>query len=347
MVLLSRQVLASLALALVALVASPALLGGCKPELDQRASRVDGPRILAVRAEPAEAEPRDAIELSALVVDPTGEVATPSWAFCTARKPLAELGPVSPACYGHGDPSFIPLGAGQTAAGTIPNSACRDFGPEVPQAKPGEPYGRPVDPDPTGGYYLPVSVFVGSEVAVATARLACGVAGAPSEDVAAFRQRYHANANPAIARITVDGAAVADGASVTVPAGSHTAVRVEWPACPVVDACGDGVCGPDESKQSCADDCATPKGCGGAERYLFFDADARTLVVRREAMRVSWFATGGLFDRDRTGRTDSELDATSDDGWQAPSEPGSFRVWVVVRDDRGGAAWQGFTFEVR
>jgi hypothetical protein len=85
----------------------------------------------------------------------------------------------------------------------------------------------------------------------------------------------------------------------------------------------------------------------GAERYVFFDAEARKLVVRRESMRVSWFASAGAFARDRTGRASDDAEPSSDNDWDAPAEATIVRGWVVLRDDRGGAAWQGFVIDVR
>jgi len=61
-------------------------------------------------------------------------------------------------------------------------------------------------------------------------------------------------------------------------------------------------------------------------------------------MRVSWFATGGSFDVDHTGRLESEFaQTTSDDTWTAPKDPGPVFMWVVLRDDRGGVDWQEFS----
>jgi hypothetical protein len=331
----------------------PLVVFGCKPDLDQRATVIGSTRVLAVREDPAEVEPSGDVSFTALVVGADGvAIGAPAatWAFCTARKPLAELGPVSPVCYQGGGPeSFVGLGAGAVVKGSMPATACRDFGPEVPQAKPGEPYGRPVDPDPTGGYYQPVSVFLGSDVSVDQARVACGVAGASSEDVVTFRQRYHPNENPRIAAVSVDGAPAQEDTPVRVAPGAHVSVSVEWPACPDADACGDGVCGADETRASCTNDCsgAAPKGCDGAERYLWFDPSARALVVRREQMRVSWFSAGGLFDRDRTGRDEDDHATTSDNTWVAPESPGLVHAWMVLRDARGGVVWRALVFDVR
>jgi hypothetical protein len=340
----------SFALAVVVLASS-----GCKPDLDQRASEISSTRVLAVRSEPAEVEPRDAVSFTALVVDSSGraDVAPiPSWAFCGARKPLAELGPVSTMCYSRSAAdTFVSLGAGARVTGAMPPSACRDFGPEVPTAKPGEPYGRPVDPDPTGGYYQPLTLFVGGpdgQIAVDTSRIACGVAGASSDDVIAFRQRYHVNENPRLGVVSIAGEVVtAEGAPVVVARAARVKLHVGWPTCPAVDVCGDGICGPDEARVDCPSDCGKPAGCMGAERYVFFDAEARKLVVRRESMRVSWFASAGAFARDRTGRASDDAEPSSDNDWDAPAEATIVRGWVVLRDDRGGAAWQGFVIDVR
>lgn len=76
-----------------------------------------------------------------------------------------------------------------------------------------------------------------------------------------------------------------------------------------------------------------------AESYLFFDTLAQELVVRREAMRVSWFATGGVLPVDATLVTEDEAGAinTVSTTWRTPG-PGTAHVWVVLRDSRGGIA---------
>lgn len=341
--------------ALVVFVVAAA--SGCRPELDRRPSELGAPiRVLAVRAEPAEGEPRDEVTFRALVVDEAGNelssVAT-DWAFCTARKPLAELGPVSRACYTRNTrpgTDFVSIGQGLSAKGTLPTDACRNFGPEVPTAKPGEPYGRPVDADPTGGYYQPVTFVAGGGaddvVSVETTRISCGVSGASSDDVVGYRQRYHANENPEVASILVDGTPASD-APLAVDRGQRLHLRVTWAECPDVDVCGDGVCGPDETRSSCVADCGKPQGCRGAERYVAYDAEARALTVRREAMRASWFASAGSFDFDRSGTEGADLTSFTENDWTAPGTPGPVRLWVVLRDERGGTGFRGLSIDVR
>lgn len=82
------------------------------------------------------------------------------------------------------------------------------------------------------------------------------------------------------------------------------------------------------------------------ETYLYYDQLAQVLVERREAMRVSWFATGGSIDVDATAVGEDEQ-ATSDSAtWHAPAA-GPASIWFVLRDSRGGIAVQHARIDVR
>jgi len=306
------------------------LAAACKPDLDDRLSLVDEPRVLAIRAEPAEARPGTEVTYTALVGQGLGADGLPalSWSYCTARKPLAELGPVSTACLG-GDPdALLPIGNGATAQAALPKDACRSFGPEVPAPKQGEPAGRPVDPDETGGFFQPVILRKGGDISLGRARIACGVAGVTPELLAEFQQRYASNTNPALTEVValVGGAEIPlepgdPGAGANrIPAGASVRLRASWPGC-------DGV------------------PCAGSEPYVVFEPQARALVERTEAIRVAWFATDGAFDEDRTG-VEAGGGLSSDNGWMAPEVAGPVRLWVVIRDDRGGAGWLDFVLDV-
>jgi hypothetical protein len=329
----------------------------CRPDLNVTVSIVTGPQVLGVRSDPAEVAPKGAVTLTALVADAQGPISSApiQWAFCNARKPLAELGPVNALCVQSSGDWFSTIGVGVQAKGTIPSVACRQFGPEVPVPQANQPAGRPVDPDPTGGYYQPVRLLLptsaGDLVAIAEPRLSCGVAGAAPAQAVDFSARYRANENPKIQALAAIGGAVLtsddQGAPNPVNSGEKLALRVSWASCPVVDACGDGVCGPDEAVASCPTDCTMPKGCSGAERYVNFDLASRTLVDRREGIHVAWFATAGSFDLDRTGRDGSDSTASSDNAWKAPVQAGPVHLWVVLHDDRGGAGWAGYALDVR
>jgi hypothetical protein len=300
----------------LALAGTAALLAlACAPTLDQTISIISKPTVLAVRSDPPEAAvapPDDVVTMTALYVDGNGAITSApiDWAFCTARNPLANLGPVNPECLQASGSWFVPVGVGLQATGTIPANACRQFGPDVPQPMPGQPQGRPVDPDSTGGYYQPIRVLApgttGPSTTIGDTRLSCGLANAVGNVSVVFAERYHVNTNTAVTSLSVSGGASAgssvlstdvNGATNPVQAGTHIALSAAWAACPTVDVCGDGFCGPDETAQSCPSDCMTPKGCTGAERYAGFDLETQTVVDQREAIAVAWFATGGAFDR--------------------------------------------------
>jgi hypothetical protein len=320
---------------------------GCVPHLPGDPSLVVEERLLAVRADPAEVAPGGTVMLTALDADASGPVPGTSlaWAACLSRLPLAEPGPIARACV-LGDAAA--LGAttmGPSATVTISPDACRLFGPDPPPAQAGQPAGRPVDPDSTGGYVQPVRVALeDGTVAFASVRLTCGVAGATRDQSAEMRRRYHVNTHPVLSSVVAvhdDGSfqELAPGVPLHVTTGETIVLRVSWPECPTVDTCGDTVCGADEDRTSCAMDCAMPVGCAGAERYVRFDRATNAVVVERESLRVSWLATLGHFDEPRTGRAGSDLATTTEGTWRAPDAAASGALFVVLRDDREGVTW--------
>lgn len=327
-----------------------AAVSGCVPEFDDDTSRVTAARVLAIRADPAEV--RDRVDktalVTALVAEPEGsETPDVFWSLCIDRKPLSELGPVSPRCIESPEPGpeiAEPLGTGLSVEATLPETACQLFGPQRPDPKPGEPSGRPVDPDPTGGYYQPVTAWLGSTAVLGAVRLGCTL-----RDVE-FNRRYRPNENPALAAfdaVRADGSVVTfDGETpVTLAPSERVKLRASWVECPAADVCGDGICGPDEDQTSCmdsGDDCAIPHGCTGAERYVYFDALSQSVTERKESLTVAWYATDGTFDDPRTGagaNVGDDGSPGSSNGYVAPGG-GTVRIWAIVRDDRGGTAWQ-------
>jgi hypothetical protein len=325
----------------IAIAITTAFLAGCTPELDDRGFQIAGPRLLAIAATPAEAEPGTAVTFRALHVDAQGERSAGdlAWAFCTARKPLTEQGTVSPECVNESGPDLAALGSGLAITGALPDDGCRLFGPDRPAPMAGEPVGRAVDPDPSGGFYQPVRLRVSDGGSVSTvigaARLACGISGAAPEQSIDFVQRYRPNENPAIASlaivrsgssttITPDLPGADAGASVT--RGETVTLRAAWSACPT---------GP------------TPTSCTGSEQYVWFDPEARVIALRREAIRVSWFTTAGALATDSSGRSEDEAaQVDTDTTWTAPDAAGEARIWLVVRDDRGGVGWQSYRVKV-
>lgn len=296
--------------------------------------------MLAVSATPAEAAPGAGVSYAALVVDEHGERPDVGfdWAYCNLQKPLSELGDIASGCFTYGTDFLVELGQGPAASGKLPFQACSLFGPDVPPAQPMMPPGRPADPDPTGGYYQPVRIIFQADgdlvLGAGESRIVCGLPGATSDALAKFKMEYTPNENPVLAGVSaavggVETPLVADDGKspgLAVKAGAKITLRASWPACPATGM-GSGSC--------------------GAEPYAFYDPEMQTVTMRREAMTVSWFATAGSFDSDRTGRDEDDVTTTSDDAWTAPATatPGVL-VWVVLRDARGGVTWKRFRIDV-
>lgn len=293
-------------------ISSLLLCAGCTQSFDERPFLISGARVLAVRSEPADAKPSERVTLDALVVDPSGPapVSSTRWAFCMKNRALADNNPVDVSCLQ--DAEFIrPVpddGADPIATGAlIPADSCLVFGSETPPPQPGEPPVRPVDPDVTGGYYQPVRLNVSAPEASAfgRVRVQCALALAPSDVVQSFRDRYVANSNP-----TLGGFALADGAA-QVRAGATVTLVASYDA-------------------------------AVAERYVLFDAQARNLTERTEALEVAWYATAGLLATDISRASGSDVRTQ----WTAPPQPGTAHLWAVIRDERGGIGWRALTLEV-
>ena len=167
---------------------------------------------------------------------------------------------------------------------------------------------RPRDADATGGYYQPVRVdpiATGSDLGFGFSRITCNLPNAPGDIAQAYRIGYAANRNPT-ATLSVAPAAITAGATVTVTAS--------WPA-------------------------------GAAEDFLYYDPQSQTLVPRREAIRVSWFATGGALAVDASAVAERSLATRVSTVWQAPGA-GPAWLWIVLRDSRGGIATQTLAMTV-
>jgi hypothetical protein len=325
----------------------------CKPEFAERSSLVRSVRVLAIKSEPAEEQPRamsPTMQYTALVVDPIGprDDVSLDWAFCTEPKPVNELNDVSQACFTREASFILPLtSTGSAASGPLPGTGCRQFGPNPPELE-GGVLGRPADPDSTGGYYQPVRVLSkgGDGVeAVGQTRLRCDVAGASPEIAREYSFRYRNNANPAIDELVAVQATeqtlVPDGPGVVpleVAAGAGVHLRLAWSMCDANVPCPPGA----------TDQCDEPGPCTGAESYVLYDLANRRLVVQRESMRVSWFATAGSFANDTTGRgVDEYLLLSTENDWTAPVDTTEAVLWAVLRDSRGGVSWNRYRVTVR
>ncbi|MEO7730834.1 MAG: hypothetical protein ABIY55_07685 [Kofleriaceae bacterium] len=82
-----------------------------------------------------------------------------------------------------------------------------------------------------------------------------------------------------------------------------------------------------------------------AEPYLFYDPASQTLIARREAMRLSWFATGGTLAVDASAVPETDAATSVSTTWHTPAA-GPAHLWLVLRDSRGGIATQAVAVEV-
>ena len=283
----------------------------CAPPLGPDDSIVTSTRILAVRAEPAEAVPGTRVTFTSLIVGPGGTVASAPvvWSFCTAPTSLTEDNVVSSACLGSS--SLVPAGQGAATTAAPPGNGCSVFGPDTPSSGL-----RPHDPDVTGGYYQPLRAdLAGADTAFALARIRCDLAGAAFAAASAFAAAYQPNHNPQLLALTatLDGAPVA---LTAIPTGKRVVLEAGWPA-------------------------------AAAETFAYFDPATQAVTSQRESMQVAWHATGGALDTASTGRASTDLATTTDDGWDAPGTAGVIHLWVVLRDSRGGVDFAEYDLTVR
>ncbi|HEY0482400.1 MAG TPA: hypothetical protein VGD37_32995 [Kofleriaceae bacterium] len=306
-----------------------AALAACKPELGDPASLITEPRILAVRSEPAEIAPDHAVTYRALVAAPDGTGGGPpdvDWSFCTEPAPLSSNNVVNDACL---QVAAMLADRGLEIQATIPIDACSVFGPTPPAPLPGKPPLRPHDADVTGGYYQPIRAraeLAGDALTpgIGLTRITCDLANAPIDVAVEFRARYRANRNPTLVGVTALAAAAAPNAGAAdLGAGDVPAVLAPRTAVSL--------------RASWTED--------SAESFPVFDPQSRTLVDHREAIRVSWFVSAGELASDRTGRSEAETESFADDVWTTP-DAGPARLWIVLRDSRGGVAFAGYTVAI-
>jgi hypothetical protein len=198
------------------------------------------------------------------------------------------------------------------------------FGPIAPPVATGQPAIRPRDPDSTGGYYLPVRVkfpdlATGSLTGFAFERISCNLANAATDLVAEYDKRYQPNNDPGIATTDVSRA---DGSSFNLDSGSPTIA-------------------PGESvvfQATFAD--------GSAETFPVLNPTGDALVDQTEDLYMSWFATSGSFEHDRTGVAGTQTATSTSNAWRAPGTAMPVYLWLVLRDSRGGTAFRSYSIQV-
>lgn len=295
---------------------------GCKPEVGQAPSLITDYALLAVKGDPAEAKPGEDVVFSFLLASPAGTVtdATAGWDVCETPKPPAENNSVASAC----NPPQPGATTGQTFSAPVLSKACMLFGPIAPPVATGQPAIRPRDPDSTGGYYLPVRVkfpdlATGSLTGFAFERISCNLANAATDIVDQYTKRYVPNKHPGIAATDVSRA---DGSSFNLDASPQSIA-------------------PGESvvfQATFAD--------GSTETFPVLNSSGDALVDQTEDLYMSWFATSGSFEHDRTGVAGTEAATSTSNSWKAPDAAMPVTLWLVLRDSRGGTAFKSYSIQV-
>jgi hypothetical protein len=339
------------ALPLLAVVASLGTTSACVPDFDTDLSELTEPRVVAIASSPAETQSTKPASLTALVAVPEGQQPPAvDWTMCLARKPLTELGPVSPQCFEPADgTTVLDLGRGETADALLDKDVCKLFGPQRPSPKDGDAAGRPADPDITGGFYQPFVARLGQATTLGSVRLDCDLANVDRDEAVNYRKRYRVNENPritAISRVT-DSAALEpitnDDAPLQLARGGATLLRASWDECSAESVCGDGLCTAFEDSTSCAEDCTgTLHGCTGAEPYVWYNRETEHVEPRREGVSVAWYASRGHFEHEQTGLDESQAVSQlfTENHYLAPKTAGPATIWLVIRDTRGGQSWE-------
>lgn len=335
-----------------------ALAGGCVPDFGVDLSAVRSPKLLAISASPAELKGGQVATLTALVAAPPGSSApSVSWSMCLARKPLTELGPVNPDCLDPGsNAERLSLGEGESAVATLDEDVCRLFGPHRPAQTADGPAGRPVDPDVTGGFYQPIVASLGGVASLAAVRIDCDPANLNRDEALRYRRLYRPNENPRLAALSFgvgddapERELPSDGTPTKIKAGSRLTLRASWDDCPTDSTCGDGYCTSEEDHSTCEQDCGgEPRGCAGAEAYVWYNRASQRIEARREGITVAWFSSSGGFENEQTGLAETEAASVfhTDNRWRVGETAGDATVWIVMRDSRGGQSWRTLAVHV-
>lgn len=293
------------------------LVSACGAGVDRSIALVTSPRILAVRAEPPECAPGVAVTYTALAATPDGAEADAGidWSFCSSPAQAtqgSDVSSVSSACLvAPGDPAAT----GNGVSLITPANACRAFGPLGMPTPSGKSALRPTPADASGGYNQPVRLDWGGALAFAFERLTCSPTGVSLDLAQAYRDARTPNRNPRLLSLTGElaGAAVDPGLVPSVSAGAMVALTAAWAA-------------------------------DSAETYVDLDPEQATLVDRTESLWLAWFTSGGELDRDFSIPSDGDTAATV--RWRAPDRAGSYHLWAVLHDSRGGGDFAEAAFVV-
>ncbi|MEM9459156.1 MAG: hypothetical protein AAGF11_33565 [Myxococcota bacterium] len=291
----------------------------CTPTFEDRPWRIDEDRIVAIAATPAEARPGTMVSLQALVVGPDGPFDPAiEWSACTRPRSARERTGVTERCARGED--LEPLG---TPARVL-DDACARFGPNPPPTEGDAPSRRPADPDPSGGFFLPVHAEVSAESlqSFGFVRLRCDLAGVTRAIFDQFEARYRDNLAPMLDRLELRDE------DTLAPLGTTSA----------------------QVRPGASVDFELVLATEASEPYVVVDPESGQLLDRQEALTVRWYVTDGELDRGTQTLPGTELgedEARFVVSWRAPPSDGPVFGWAVLVDDRGGTSWAAFEIDVR
>lgn len=290
-------------------LATMLLLAGCGSDFDP-ASRVQGLRILATRADKPFAAPGETVTFEALAVNPDGEPISISWAACARPSSPSAVGCVKAL------PKGAPLSAGPSFTLTVPPNALDGvpaiakrtvFFGAVQVACPGDvsttggPEGLPVRCNDASGRALPLGDY---ELAVKRVYL----------------RATDKNQNPTIAKVTWDGAEWPE-AEVKTMAACDSATSNRFDECSGESHSMSIVPAPDAA-ESGVDELGDPF----AEKLL-----------------AQYYSTEGLFEY----QAKDGIRSTTAFKARKGAIGKTLTLWFVVRDDRGGVGWTSRKITVR
>lgn len=286
-------------------------ISACSDPQDLPPYLIEGPRILAVRAEPAQTTPGQKVQREVLAVDAQGQrIATPpQFARCELPKALGERSFVSQACLvGQG---LVPT----QADAPIDLLSCQRFGPSpAPPKEKDAPSPRPVPPDKTGGYYSPEKVWIpGTPLqAFYKVRTRCELLGSTREVFDAFEAQYHPNQTPTMdkGQLTPSPDPTASPWTITAPIGVPLELSLQ----------------------------VAPTQ---AESYVRYEIPRNRIVQDRESLTLRWYAFGATLARSEETLSPDKLD--KDDLFRNTltlGSSGKATLWLVLSDDRGARSWR-------
>lgn len=283
------------------------LLSACTTSELSESWHIDRLRVLAVAAEPAEPRPGDRVTFTSLVVSPDVPVATTVWFACLTGGDDYGCS-IDPALLDGLDP--------------MDELSAEDLEALYEAGFIGaEPYLPPVWNVPLDALdaLAPEDRLEGVTAIVNLTAIPEGDDLDQSDLELAYKrvpvsEAVSPNHNPAILAITVDGVEIPQGTIVSLDRGQPYTIAV-----------------------SMAHD--------AVETYPFVNEDGIE-ETRTEEPYLTWYAEAGEFDQT------NDLWPYFEAIYQAPEPseadgPGEARLWVVVRDRRGGMAWSALSVRYR